>query len=429
MAQGRKAELRLQSADRSQVGWDVMCLDDLLAADHRAREVWSYVESCDLSLLYDQVRAVEGEAGRPPIDPAILMALWLYATLEGVGSARQLERLCERDAAYRWLCGGVSVNYHTLSDFRVEAGAVLDGLLTRSMAGLVAAGIVELDCLAVDGVRVRAGAGRSSFRRASRLDALHALAETKVAALRAELEADPGADANRTAQRSLRRAEERKARIEAARHAAEAIRQEREREAKEQRRKKPKDGKEVRASTTDADARILKMAGGGYCPAYNIQFKTDPAKRCILGLDVTNKASDRGQLGTAVAEIERRYGVKPTRVLADGGYDGKNDIEALHDRGIEVFCPITGSNGARIPASIKPREGPGVAAWRERMSQEEGFAIYRQRFACERPHADMRNRGLLQLRVRGFQKVKAVALWFATAYNFLQIARLMPQTA
>jgi transposase len=406
----------------------MVCLDDLLAADHRARQVWAYVESCDLTVLYEKIRTVEGDAGRPPIDPAILMTLWLYATLEGVGSARLLERLCERDLAYRWICGGVGVNHHTLSDFRVEAGAVLDGLLTRSMAALVAAGIVGLECLAVDGVRVRAAAGTSSFRRASRLSKLHDMAEEKVASLLAELEADPSAASKRASERGLREAEAHRVRIAAAQKAAEAIDRERQREAEQQRRKKPKKGKQTRASTTDAEARIIRMADGGYRPAYNIQFKTDPRSGCILGLAVTNKASDRGQLGPAVEEIEQRYGTKPNRVLADGGYDGKDDVEALYRRDVDVYCPVPGSKGERIPAQAKRGEGPGVLAWRERMSREEDFAIYRQRFACERPHADMRNRGLQRFLVRGIEKVKAVTLWYAMAYNFLQIARLAPQT-
>lgn len=407
----------------------MVCLDDLLAGDHRARQVWAYIENCDLSVLYESIRAVEGDAGRPPIDPAILMALWLYATLEGVGSARLLERLCESDLAYRWICGGVGVNHHTLSDFRVEAGAVLDGLLTRSMAGLVAAGIVGLECLAVDGMRVRAGAGASSFRSAARLSQLHDMAEKKVAALLAELQADPAAASKRACERGLREAEDRKARIVAAQKAAEAIERERQREAEQQRRRKPKKGKNVRASTTDAEARVMKMADGGYRPAYNLQFKTDPKSGCVVGVDVTNKASDRGQLGPAVDEIVQRYGVKPARLLADGGYDGKDDIEELYGRRIEVFCPVPGSQGKPVPAQIKPGEGQGVIAWRERMSTEESFTIYRQRFACERPHADMRNRGLYRLLVRGLKKVKAVALWYVQAYNFLQIRRLAPQTA
>lgn len=427
MAIGHKTGLRLSRADRSQVGWDTVCLDDLLAGDHRARQVWAYVESCDLSVLYGKIRTVEGDAGRPPIDPAILLTLWLYATLEGVGSARLLERLCERDLAYRWICGGVGVNHHTLSDFRTEAGAVLDDLLTRSMAALVAAGIVGLECLAVDGVRVRAAAGTSSFRSVARLSKLHEMAEKKVAALLAELEADPAAASKRASERSLREAEAHKARIAAAQKAAEAIDRERQREAEQQRRKKPKKSKQARASTTDADARIIRMADGGYRPAYNVQFKTDPKSGCVVGVEITNKASDRGQLGPAVAEIERRYGTKPNRVLADGGYDGKDDVEALYRRGIEVYCPVPGSKGERVPAQGKRGEGSGVLAWRERMSREEGFTIYRQRFACERPHADMRNRGLQRFLVSGFEKVKAVTLWYAIAYNFLQIRRLLPQ--
>jgi transposase len=429
MAKGRKAGLRLLTADRSQIGWDMMCLDDLLAVDHRARAVWEYVESCDLSALYDQVRAVEGEAGRPPIDPAILMALWLYATLEGVGSARLLERLCESDLAYRWLCGGVGVNYHTLSDFRTQAGAILDGLLTRSMAALVSAGLVDLDCLAVDSVRVRAAAGASSFRSASRLKELHRLAEQKVTSLAEELHDDPAAAVNRKKQRELREAQGRKARLDAALGAAEVIAAERQRDAEQQRRRKPKKAREPRASTTDGEARIMRMAGGGFSPAYSVQVKTDPKSGCVVGLDVVNKASDRGQLVPAVDEIQRRYGTIPKQALADSGFDSKPDIETLFHRQVDVFCPVPGSKGKSVPPKIQRGEGNGVTAWRERMSKEENFAIYRQRFKCERPHADMRNRGLHQFTVRSLKKVKSVALWYVTAYNFFQIRRLVAQTA
>lgn len=430
MAQGRKPGLRLATAVRTQVSWDMICLDDLLAPDHRARQVWGYVEKCDLSPLYERIRAVEGEPGRAAIDPAILMALWLYGSLEGVGSARLLERLCERDHAYRWICGGVGVNYHTLSDFRVEAGAVLDGLLTGSMAALVAVGVVGLECLAVDGVRVRAAAGASSFRRNARLSELHDLAEQKVAALRAELESDPAAASGDAQRRRLREAQAQEQRIAAAQQAAEEIVRARQSEAERQRRRKPRTGKsEPRASTTDAEARIMKMADSGYRPAYNIQFKTDPKSGCIVGLDATNQSSDRGQLVPAVDEIAKRYGRAPRRVLADGGYDGKDDIEALYRRQIEVFCPVPGSQGKPVAPAPRPGEGEGVIAWRERMSKAHNHAIYQQRFGCERPHADMRNRGLQRFLVRGLNKVKAVALWYASAYNFLQIRRLAPQSA
>ena len=428
MAERRTSGLRLARAVRTQVGFDMVCLDDLLPADHLARQVWAYTERCDLSAFYDRIRAVEGEAGRTPIDPAILTALWLYATLEGVGSARLLDRLCKRDVSYRWICGGVGVNYHTLADFRVEACEVLDGWLTRSMAALADAGVVDFECLAVDGVRVRAGAGTSSFRSKPRLGELHAMAVQKVTMLRAELESDPAASSNRSRQREMREAEARAARIEEAQKAAEAIAQERKQRAREQRHKPPEDNN-ARASVTDAEARVMHMGDGGYRPAYNVQVKTDPKSLCIVGVEVTNKASDRGQLLPAVEEIKKRYGKAPKRALADGGYDGKDDVEELYHRGVEVFCPMPGSRGKQVPAEVKPREGPGVIAWRERMSTHEGFAAYQKRFACERPHADMRNRGLQRFLVRGIRKTKAVVLWHVHAYNFLQIRRLAPQFA
>jgi transposase len=429
MAKGRRPGLRLATAERGQLMWDMIRLDDLLSPDHRARQVWAYVKSCDLTSLLDKVQAVEGGPGRAAIDPALLMALWLYATLEGVGSARQLERLCKSEHAYRWLCGKVGVNHHTLADFRVEAEAVLDDLLTRSMAGLAEAGIVGLDSLMVDGLRVRASAGLSSFRRRTRLMAMEELAREKVAALRAELEADPNGSSQRLKERELREAEARAQRLAAAHEAANTITEERLREAKEQRRKEPKNKSEPRASTTDAGARNMKMADGGYRPAYNVQLKTDEKSGLIVGVEVTNKASDRGQLLAAVDEIKTRYDRVPSRVLADGGYDGKHDIEKLHQSEVEVFCPVSGSENKPVPADPRPGEGPGVRAWRERMSQEESYKVYRQRINCEHAHAHMRNRGLQQFIVRGMRKAKAVMLWHVHAFNFQRMQGLGLQAA
>jgi hypothetical protein len=255
------------------------------------------------------------------------------------------------------------------------------------------------------------------------------LAKQKVAALAAELEADPAAAADRLARRRRHEAEAHRQRVEAAQKAAAQIAQERQCEAERQRRRTPKKGKELRASTSDAEARIMKMADGGYRPGYNLQFKTDPKTGCIVGFAATNRSSDRDQLVAAVDEIERRYGCTPQRVLADAGYDGKDPIEELHRRRIEVFCPVPGSKGKLVAAAPKPGEGEGVIAWRQRMSQQENLAIYRQRFGCERPHADVRNRGLQRLVVRGLERVTAVALWYVSAYNFLQIRRLAPGLA
>jgi len=308
------------------------------------------------------------------------------------------------------------------------------------MAGLVQAGIADLSCLGVDGVRIRASAGACSFRSQPRLSELHDLACQKVAELKAELDKDPAGNVRRKLERAVREAEDRGKRLEAARQAAAAIEVERAEEAVKQRRRKPKNGKPPRGSTSDAQARVMAMADGGFRPAYNLQFKTEMTHGFVVGIEATNRAADSGQLGAAVEEIERRYKVRPKRLLADSGYGNKDDIETQHGQGIEVFCPLPRAKGRLVPAQPNPaeadakpkrkrKEKPGVAAWHERMGQEESVAIYARRITCERPHADVRNRGLYRFLVRGLEKVKAVALWHVTAYNFLQIRRLTAQAA
>ncbi len=423
MARGKPAGLRLETATRGQVEFQQGSLDDLLSADHRARQVWDYVEGLDLGVLYGRVRTTVLSSGRPAIDPAILMSLWLYATLDGVGSARLLDRLCRSEAAYRWLCGGVGVNYHTLSDFRSDAGPLLDDLLSRSIAGLIASGSIDAQTLAVDGLRVRASAGSGSFRSGERLQELYGAAKQAVEELRAEIEEDPGSAERRTKARRQAAAEDRLRRLEEARRAHAEIEQRREEEAREQRRKKPRDDKPARASTSDPQARVMKMGDGGYRPAYNVQIKTTAEGCHIIGVSVTNCASDRGLLGPALDEIDRRYGVQPQRLLADGGFDSKTDIEQLHAEDIELFCPLP-KNTKGDPAAPRRGDGPGTIAWRQRMASEQGQAIYKRRFATERPHAHMRNHGLQRLLVRGADKVKAVMLWHVHAFNFLQFKRL-----
>ena len=243
-------EARYETADRAQLRWDLLDLESLLPADHRARVVWAFAEGLDLSVLYDRIRARAGEPGRPPPDPRIMMALWLYATLEGVGSARQVARLCESDVAYRWLCGGVAMNYHGLSDFRVAHGDVLDGVLSESLAAMLAQGLVKLAEVALDGTKVRASAGHGSFHRGSTLAAQEALARQRVAALKAECDADPAASSRRQTAARQRAAAEVAQRAAAAQRAVEQLRAEKAERAK--RDKAAADGAEPRASLTDA---------------------------------------------------------------------------------------------------------------------------------------------------------------------------------
>jgi transposase len=190
-------EARVVGPDRRQLRWDMIDLEGLLPAAHRARVVWSFVESLDLSELYERVKSREGEAGRPAADPAVLIALWLYATVEGVGSARELERLAQSDAAYRWLAGGAPLNYHGLADFRVLSAEVLDRLLTQSVTALIAEGLISLDEIAVDGTKIRANASKGSFRTGEKLLKIEAAVAERLAALKPELSSDPGASSRR----------------------------------------------------------------------------------------------------------------------------------------------------------------------------------------------------------------------------------------
>lgn len=201
------------SPQRNQIELRPVDLESLLAADHAARTVWAFVQALDLRPLYGRIKSVAGRGGAPAIDPAILVALWLWATIDGVGSAREIDRLCERDDAYRWICGGVGVNYHSLADFRTEHEQWLDAQLTRSIVSLLDRRLVTLNAVAQDGLRVRAHAKASSFRRRDKLAELQAQAQAQVQALKRELAEDAGASARRKQAAVERAAREREQRL------------------------------------------------------------------------------------------------------------------------------------------------------------------------------------------------------------------------
>lgn len=415
---------RVQRPDRHQILLRPTHLDALLAEDHRARIVWDFVMGLDLSGLYARVKAVEGRAGRPPIDPAILLALWLYATVEGVGSARAIDRLCREHDAYRWICGGVSVNYHTLSDFRVGHGDVLDDLLTQSVAVLMEQDLVDLERVAQDGVRVRASAGAASFRRKATLEQCQQQAESHVQAMKDELEADPAVTSRRQASARKRAAEDRRRRV------AEALEQWPDAASK---KKKAEREEKARVSTTDPDARVMKMADGGFRPAFNGQFAADTKTQVVVGVDVTNVGSDMAQLPPMVEQIEARHGLPPDEVLVDGGFASLDAVEKVANgkRPTIVYAPLPPSKAPeRDPHVPLPGDTLEVGAWRIRMGTEEAKRVYRERAStAECVNAIARNRGLQRFLVRGLHKVKAVLLLFALAHNMMRGEKLCPSAA
>ena len=429
---------RLRRPERRQVALRAVSLDELIAPEHRVRQVWAFAEGLDLGPLYARIKAVEGHPGHPPADPRLLLALWLYATVEGVGSARKLARLCEEHVAYQWLCGGVGVNHKTLNDFRLGHGAFLERLLVDGYAALLKAGVARLERVAQDGVRVRAAAGAASFRRLSTLKRCRQAAAEQVQRLRRELDDDPGVGGRRQAAAQRRAAEDRARRVAEALDAAEALAAARQARAKRDggKRREERGGgppntpgaPEPRASTTDPQARVMKMADGGWRPAYNAQFATDTHSGLIAGVAVDNVGSDMGKLRPMSDQLERHYGVRPAEHLADGNFAKLDDIAALAEDEVAVFAPVPAPRDpARDPHRPLPDDPPGVAAWRQRMGSAAGQAIYRQRAAtAEWANAQARNRGLRRLTVRGMAKAKAVLLWFALAHNMACLWRLAP---
>jgi len=408
---------RLREPKRDQIELRAADIDSLIGQDHRARPIWAYVEGLDLSELEAGIKARGDRPGRAATSPRLLLALWLYATSEAIGSARALERLCESHDVYRWLCGGVTVNYHLLADFRIGCADLLDRLLSEHLASLAQAGLVDLETLAQDGVRIRANAGASSFRREATLEAKLAAAQAAVEELKREVEASPDASNRRIRAARERAAGERVKRVAAAQAAQAEIQQKRQDlEKKGGNGKKPK---EPRGSTTDADARVMKMADGGFRPAYNVQVASAAGEQIIVAIDVSNNGSDRGQMRPMLERLDA-MGHAPKRHLADGGYCTAEDIEWAHKGEVEVYCPLTKSKGGKR----RKADGEGVQAWRTRMETEAGKAQYQVRTICECIHARWRNWDLRQFAVRGIEKVRAVVLCYALTNNLLQGYRL-----
>ena len=413
------APARYETANRRQIELQPCDLEALLPPGHAARLVWRFVEGLDLSAFYATIRAREGRAGRPAIDPKILVALWLYATMDGVGSAREVDRLCYRHDAYRWLRGGVSVNYHTLSDFRVAHQGALDDLLTQSIAVLVHRGIVTMARVAQDGTRVRGSAGAGSFRRGDTLEACLRQARKQVERTHRQADA-PGPTRTEAAQQRV--AADRLARVEEALAQLPAV------QATKARQTGPR-ATEARVSTTDPDARVMKMADGGYRPAYNVHVATDVDSRVIVGVRTLNSGADQSHLGPMLDAIAHRLGRLPQAQLLDGGFVTKAEITAAAARHVTVYAPPMQRAGrTRAPDQPVDGDSPAVVAWRARMATDEAKTIYKARGAtAEWVNADARtHRTLGRVLVRGLAKVHTWALWVALAHNMLRTMDIVP---
>jgi transposase len=415
---------RLREPVRDQIELRAVDLEALVSPDHPARVIWSYVEKLDLRELEETIRAREHTPGQAPASPRLMLALWLYATSEGIGSARALARLCESHDIYRWLCGGVSVNYHGLADFRTAHPELLDRLLAENVASLSVAEVIDLDEVAQDGVRVRASAGTTSFRRRKKLYKELKKARRLVDQLQREATDDPHASNRRIMAAKERAAREREARVKAALEKMAEIEAQRARRLRTNKKQVEKQT-EPRVSTTDPDARVMKMADGGFRPAYNCQIASVAGGEIVIDTQAKTVGSDRGLARPMLEDIKRRYGRWPKRCLVDGGFNKNDDTEWAASQGIKIYGPPTSSKHDRDPYAPCARDKPGVAAWRARMKSPHGKSVYKRRARAECINARFRNWGLYQFAVRGVEKIAMILRWFALTNNILAGHRLL----
>ena len=408
----RRPKARVAEPQRNQVVIRFEVPADALPASHPARVLWHVVGTLDLSKFLVGVKAVEGTVGRKTLSPQMKLVLWLYAVSQGIGSSREIARRVHSDDGFRWVVGDLTVGHHCLSEFRAQHGGALDALMTDILASLIHKGVLSLDLVAQDGMRVRADATAPSFRRRESLLACREQAALHLKAVLAQAD-DPELTRGQKARREAA-ARDFQRRVDAAISTVEEL----------QKTRKPT-AKPARASTTDAEARVMKMADGGFRPAYNVQMATAGSPlggpRTIVGVQVNNVGSDMGSLTPMLDDIERRTGQLPTTLLADGGHASHDDLRAATERGVELLVSVP-------ERSQKPgRNGdddPAIVAWRARMATDEAKRLYKARAGlCELMNAHARtHHGLDHFLVRGLAKVTCVVLMTAIASNILQHA-------
>ena len=479
--------VRLKPINREQMMLRPVEVERLVAEDHEVRGIWEFVGRVDLSQYYEEIEVVEGEAGRPAMDPRLMISLWVYAYSKGISSAREISRLCEYDPAYQWLTGLEAINYHTLSDFRVEHKEGLDELFMQILGLLSAEGLISLERVMHDGSKIKACASADTFRREEKIRAHLEAAREQV-----EQRGDPRwaeEVSPRVAKARQRAVREKQQRLEMALQELEKVRGSKSgREAKEQ----------ARVSMTDPEARVMKQPDGGYAPSYNVQISTDAKEKVIVGIGVSQSGSDYGELVPGVDRVEANVRQEPGQVVVDGGFTSRDNILAMSERGVDLIgsmgtgtsqsagqmkrrgvdpgfypeafhydavsdtylCPAgkilradgeekrpgrtnykyracardcrrcsfrqkcCPQNGPR--SIVRGVDAPEVAAFIAKMETHEAKKIYGQRGAvAEFPNAWIKEKiGLRQFRLRGLVKVGMEALWAALTYNIKQWIRL-----
>lgn len=471
---------RVRIVNRQQMLMRPIDVEKLIEEDHPARAIWELVGRLDLGSYYGEIEAVEGVAGRPALDPRMMVSLWIFAYSEGVGSAREIEALCQYHPAYQWLTGMQPVNHHSLSDFRVSNKGALDKMFVEVLGLLSAEGLVTLERVTQDGTKIKANAGGDTFRREE-----HVRQHLESARQQVEAMGDPQGEevSLRRAKAKERAARERRQRLESALGELEKLKAEK--------------GGEIRVSVSDPEARVMKQPDGGFAPSYNAQICTDAAEGVIVAVQVTQAGNDYAQLIPGVENVERNMGREPDQVIADGGFTSRENILAMAERNIDFIgsfsnadrtnrlkalgvanefypdafvydevhntytCPagktlksdgkwkLTGCTVYRYQAQAsdchscpfqtkccpkskngrvisRSEDAPAMVAFLEKMNTEAAKEIYRQRSrVAEFPNAWIKDKiGLRQFSVCGLLKVGMEALWACLTYNIQVWIRL-----
>lgn len=316
---------RLKAIDRNQMCIRPIDIENLIEQDHPARLIWEFVGQLDLGQFHEEIRVFEGEAGRSAFDPQLLISLWIYGYSQGVGTAREISRLCDYHPAFEWLTGMHAVNYHTLSDFRISHKEKLDDLFKQILAVLQSQGVVDLKRVFHDGSKIEANASSSSFHRKDTIETNLKLAEKVISELEKE---DPQGQSGRSQAAKKRAAHKRKETLQ---------------KALDEFRKLPTKthrNYETRVSQTDPDARKMKGPGGRYAPAYNAHISTEGKNGFIVAAQIAQSSSDSEQLQPAIEKIIENTKEIPEQVVTDSGFANKKNIVKLNRHGVQIIGPL-----------------------------------------------------------------------------------------
>jgi len=424
--------LKYKRPSRNQVEFTTQAIDDLIPENHRARDVWEFVEKMDTDPCFNRIKSLVFGSGRAATSPEVLFALWLYSIIDGNISGRKIVELCQHHDAYKWIAGGLPVNRTMINDFRSKDPLMFDKLLTNCLAVMIKSGLISEDTISQDGTKVKASAGWNTYRREKTVLELQKDAKNHIKSLEEEFKRNPKIYSERKKAAQKRAAKER---FDKVNQALEAI--EEQREVKKIRRKKNKSSaptdeelKNIRGSVADPDAIRMKMGDGGFRIAHNIQFATGADSRVIYGVIAGNEL-DPSTLPDLMLQVHRRANDLKLNTfknwLADSAYSSKENIDFIGN----TFPDCTLYSPPQVikkadPKVVRKNDSEHVIAWRNRLDSEEMKEIYPKRGStAEFSNAQVKNHGMTKFLVRDRRKVFGASCLHAISHNLQRYWNLL----